>query len=275
MVGSMRANIRSPFGLLIACSLLALFPVFAAAQTTVTDSTFVDTDWTGTQFVAGGGGSSSGAQVASGGNPGSFRNVTDVLNAAAPGTSTVVLSTHIYNPFTYTPTVQGAIGLLNYAEDAACTAGCFGSGQSTGPALLQGGNLYILNSTLITGPGAAWAPHNLSGLTAASFGLVSVTSPGNGTIFDNTQHPNFSSAGAPIQVGFFRANGTSQGGGGYTLAAGIDNWSVTLFAAAAPPSASAIPVPALSIGELGALAGLVALFAMIGLRRVRGRANQE
>ena len=242
----------------------ALLPTTALAQT-VSDSTFLDTDWTGTQFLAGNGGSSTGAQVISGGNPGSYRNVIDVLNAAPVGSQTIVLSTHIYTPFTYSPSGTGAIGSLNYAEDAACTAGCFGSGQSTGPAVLQGGNLYILSSSsVITGPGAAWLPHTLNALTASDFGLVNVTPT---TLFDNTQHPNFSAGGAPIQFGFFRANGTGVNGGAYTLAAGIDNWQITLIAAA-PPVAS-VAVPALGPIELGTLAGILALFALVYLRRTR------
>jgi hypothetical protein len=240
--------------------LLAVLPSHAAAQTSASDSTFLDSDWSLTQFLAGNGGSSTAAQVLAGGNPGSFRNVTDVLNAAPLGSQTIVLSTSIYTPFTYSPSVAGAIASLNYVEDAACTAGCFGDGQSTGPALLQGGNLYILIPVVITGPSTAWSLHTLNGLTAADFGRVNVTPF---TIVDNTQHPNFSAGGAPIQFGFFRANGTSLNGPGYTLSAGIDNWQVTLLAAATPPSA----IPALGMAELAVLAGLLALLAMAFLRR--------
>ena len=264
MFHSTNALMRSHVTAAVFLILAAVLPTCALAQT-VSDGTFLDSDWTGTQFVAGNGGTSTGAQVLSGGNPGSYRNVIDALNAAPVGSQTIVLSTHIYTPFTYTPSVTGAISSLNYAEDAACTAGCFGSGQSTGPALLQGGNLYILgSSTVITGPGAAWLPHTLNALTALDFGLVSVTPT---TIVDNTQHPNFSAGGAPIQFGFFRANGTGVNGGAYTLAAGIDNWQITL--AAAPPPTASIVVPAVGPIELGVLAGILALFALVYLRRTR------
>src|SRR6185436_9991320 len=103
------------------------------------------------------------------------------------GSKSVVISTQIYNQFTYDPSVDGAIGSLDYSEDAACTAGCFGDGQSTGPALLQGGNLYILIPVVVTGPSSTWTSHALNGLTAADFGLVNVTPT---TIVDPTQHPN-------------------------------------------------------------------------------------
>jgi hypothetical protein len=264
MFGSTCASLRFLRGGVALSALLVLLPPHAMAQT-VSDSTFLDANWSGTQFVAGNGGTSTGAQVAAGGNPGSYRNVTDVLNAAPPGSQTIVLSTHIYTPFTYDPSVSGAIGSLNYAEDAACTAGCFGQGQSTGPALAQGGNLYILSSSsVITGPGLAWAPHTLNALTAADFGLVNVTPF---TLFDNTQHPNFSAGGAPIQFGFFRANGTSLNGGAYTLAAGIDNWQITL--GAAPAAAAGVGIPAVGTIELAVLAGILGLLALVFLRRAR------
>jgi hypothetical protein len=198
----------------------------AAGAVTVSDSTFADANWNLTQFAGGAGGSVSAGQLPSGDNPGAFRNLTDTLSGGGAG---IVLGTNIYTPFTYNPVVSGAIASFNYAEDAACTSGWFGQGQSTGPAILQSGNLYILStSSVITGPAAAWAPHALSGLTALDFGLVNVTAT---TIFDNAQHPDFSASGAPLQVGYFRENGTGLGLGGYTLAAGIDNWQITIVGA--------------------------------------------
>jgi hypothetical protein len=79
-------------------------------------------------------------------------------------------------------------------------------------------------------------------------------------------HPNFSASGLPIQFGFLRANGSSNGGPGYTLAAGIDNWQISIFALAAP-SAAAIP----TLGEmpLVALASLMVLVGLVYLRRTR------
>ena len=256
-------NARSAW-LLSLISVVATIAAGTAVAQSASDNTFLDANWALTQFTAGNGGSSTAAQSLAGGNPGAFRNVTDVLNAAPVGLNTIVLSTSIYTPFTYNPAVSGAIASINYSEDAACTASCFGSGQSTGPALLQGGNRYILSSsTVVTGPSATWTNHALSGLTAADFGLVNVTA--GGSIFDNTQHPNFSAGGAPIQLGFFRANGTSVSGPGYTLSAGIDNWQVTV-AAGAP---AATIVPTLSEWSIAALALAIALIGFAWTRRMR------
>lgn len=191
-----------------------------AAAITVSDSTFANTDWTLTSFSSGNGGTATAAQVLSGGNPGAYRSVTDTLNSG--GTPSVVLAASIYSPFTYNPAVSGAIASVDFSEDAACISGCFGSGQSTGPALLQGGVIYVLgSSSVITGPGSTFLNHSLSGLTALDFGAVSLT---GFTFTDNTVHPNFSAGGAPIQFGFLSSNGTGPGGIGYTLTAGVDNW---------------------------------------------------
>jgi hypothetical protein len=232
----------------------------AAAQPSVSDGTFPEADWSLTQFTAGGGGSSTAQQVLTFGNPDAYRLVINDLNAAPPGSRSVVLSANIYAPFTYDPSVSGAIASLDYSEDTACRGGCNGQEQFTGPAVLQGGKVYILStSTVLTGNGPNWATRPLNGLTAADFGLVKVTPT---TLFDNTRHPNFSARGAPIQFGFFRANGSSSAG--YELQTGIDNWRITLTVA--PPRAGA---PALDAFALAVLAGLLALLGTSGLRRTR------
>lgn len=250
-----RATLYCVFGVLIASQ-------GAAAAVAVSDSTFADADWNLTQFTSGTGGSVAAGQVLAGGNPGAFRNLTDTLTGGGVG---IVLGTNIYTPFTYNPAVSGAIASLDYTEDAACTSGCFGDGQSTGPAILQSGNLYILSSsTVVTGQSTTWTTHALSGLTALDFGLVSLS--GLATIFDDTQHPDFSASGAPIQVGYFRGNGTGIGGGGYALAAGIDNWQITI--AGAVPIAE-VPVPALGNLAIALLALAIGLLGLSFARRTR------
>ena len=242
MTGRARCNTAESVRLLSILALPVAIASPALAQT-VSDDTLLDANWALTQAWAGLGGSSTAAQVATGGNPGSYRLVTDVVNAAPPGSQTLVLSTNIYTPFTYNPAVSGSIASLSYSEDAECTHGCFGQGQATGPAVQQGGKLYILNTQLFTGPGAAWTNHSLSGLTSDDFSIVSVTPT---SIFDNAQHPNFSANGAPIQFGFFRANGTRVNAGVYTLSAGIDNWKITI----APGPSAATTARSLSNGRL-------------------------
>ncbi len=239
-----------------------------ALAVTVSDSTFADVDWTLAVFSSGSGGNVTGAQVASGGNPGSYRSVTDTLTGG--GVVSVVVGVNIYQPFTYSPSTSGAINSLDWSEDAACTTTCFGSGVSAGPALLQGGNYYILcSSSVITGTSPAFANHSLSGLTAADFGL---TSPGPSTGCDPSVHPNFSASGAPLKFGFLTANGTGPGGGGYSSTEGVDNWQITLQATALPPPvpvATSQPVPALDRFGMALLMLAIALLGFVYLRRSR------
>jgi hypothetical protein len=250
-------------------SLAFMASMSAMAQTaTVSDSTFLDANWTLTAFSAGNVGSVAAAQSGAIGNPAPSRVVSDTVAAAPSGsTESVIMGVSIYTPFTYNPAVSGAIGTINYSEDAACTSGCFGAGQSTGPALLQGGNYYVYIPSIVTGPGLSFAPHAASGLTANDFGLVAVTT--GGQLANPAVHPNFSSSGLPIQFGFLRANGSSNGGAGYTLAAAIDNWQISIFAAAAPPPSPGAAIPTLGELQLIVLASLMALLGFAYLRRTR------
>ena len=75
-------------------------------------------------------------------------------------------------------------------------------------------------------------------------------------------------ARSTIQFGFFRANGTSLGGGGYTLAAGIDNWQITI-GAAPPPPVVATSVPTLSAWALAVLAMVITLIGFTCTQRRR------
>jgi hypothetical protein len=225
-----------------------------AQSASISDSTFADANWTLSVFPAGNGGSVTANQTTIGGNP--LRSVSDTVNT----TLSTILGVHIYTPFTYQPAVSGAIASLNYSESAICLAGCFGQGQSTGPAVLQGGVLYGYNGFLITGPGTSFQTLSLSALTATDFSRVAVTTT---TLFDDTQHPNFSAGGAPIQFGFFRANGSGPSTG-YTLVGGIDDWQIAVVTGV---SAAPAIIPTLDPTAMAALALILAISAALLLRR--------
>jgi hypothetical protein len=245
----MRTSRRARFVVLVPS---ILFVSLIAAGQTVTDTTFANSDWTLTVFPAGTGGAASATQGSNGGN--FFRTITDTVNLGP----SLILDTHIYTPFTYNPAVSGPIANINYSEDAFCVSGCFGQGQSTGPALIQGGNLYVFNGFLITGPLTTTQTLTASGLTAASFAKVAVTPT---SYFDNTQHPDFSTAGAPIQFGFLRANSAGVGVA-YTLTAAIDNWRITIT-----PAAATAVVPTLNPFAMGGLILMLAVAGVLFLRR--------
>jgi hypothetical protein len=249
---NMKSSMATRAGVLILASLTGV-PLVALAQANVSDTTFANADWTLTIFPGGNGGTVTASQSTVG--PNFIRSVSDTVNSF----QSIILGTHIYGPFTYNPGTSGAIASLSYSENAICLSGCFGNGQSTGPAILQGGNLYVYTGVFfITGPSTSFHPLSLSGLTAADFARVLVTGT---TYFDNTQHPDFSGAGGPIQVGFFRANGALVSGG-YTLVAGIDDWQVTIN-----PVGITAGVPTLSPFAMGGLALLLAVAGILFLRR--------
>lgn len=232
-----------------------------AATTVVSDSTFADADWTLTLATAGNGGTVVANQISQSGN--FLRSIVNSVNNGSPGVFSAVWSSNIYTPFSYNPAVSGAISTISYSENAICLSGCFGDGQGTGVVILQSGNFYFSNVLLVTGPSGTFHPLSLTGLTAASFVLVS---PSQAGCCDLSQHPDFSATGAPIQVGFYRDNGTTVGGGGYVLTAGIDDWQVTINSAAV---ASTRPIPTLGGWALLALAGM--LIVVAGIQRQRTR----
>ncbi|MEO8431178.1 MAG: hypothetical protein ABI592_06675 [Acidobacteriota bacterium] len=229
-------------------SFLAL-PLGALAVT-VSDTTFADANWTLTVFPAGTGGAVVAGQSTVGLD--FIRSVSDTVNLGP----SLILGTHIYTPFTYNPASSGPITTISYSENAICLSGCFGQGQSTGIALLQGGNLYVSTVFLITGPSTSFHPVAASGLTAADFARVAVTAT---SFFDNTLHPDFSASGAPIQFGFYRAN-SAGAGVNYTLVAGIDDFSLAI-------NPAPTTVPTLNPFAMGGLVLLLAVAGVLFLRR--------
>jgi hypothetical protein len=232
----------------------------AAATTTFSDSTLSDANWSFSLFPGGNGGTASEVRVTWGGTY--VRSIANTVNGASAGTTSTIFSVSIYTPSTYDPASSDPITTIDYAEYAICFFNCFGQGQSTGPAIAQGGKVYISTVFLITGPETSFHPLSLSGLTASNFSLLD---PGaTGACCDMTQHPDFSATAAPIQFGFYRANGTGVGGGGYALTAGLADWVVTVHSAAAP----AAPVPALS-GTMLALSAALIVLGLLLMRRRR------
>jgi hypothetical protein len=108
---------------------------------------------------------------------------------------------------------------INYSEDSILQAGG-GNGQYGAPAIRQNGKLY----TLVPGggafptPDASWTSHSLSGLTQNDFR----------TLASASEHPDFSSSGARMEVGFMRMQSLPSSGTGGTWKGGVDNWRLTL-----------------------------------------------
>lgn len=201
-----------------------------AATITISDAAFADANWSLTQSTFGGGGTVTAGQITQSANL-----LRSIQHAFPAGPFTQLLGVHIFNAATFDPAVSGPILSIGYSENAICLSGCFGDGQATGLALVQNGMFYLTDSFLLTGASTAFHPLSDPGLSAADLALVSLSAT---TFFDDTQHPDFSASGAPIQFGFLRAN-TFTGGGAVNLTAGIDNWQVVITT----PDGTAIPAP--------------------------------
>lgn len=198
---------------------------------TFSDSIFNDSDWELVPWMSGNGGTTAAKQEVSGGNPGTFRSIVNHVNTAAVDNSNI-FGFNFRRGASYNPSKQGAIASINYSEDSILIEG-FGEGQATGPALKQNGKLFFTappNSLII--PNNIWATQEKLNLQAEDFRTPE--SP--------DEHPDFSIYGSIIEFGFFRANTATLNG--YAIAAGIDNWYISII-----PTIQARPYDAVKGGE--------------------------
>jgi len=211
---------KRPVSIFAVLCLAALLPVDSIASTVIfQDATFTNASWTVTTEGLNLGGTGSGVQSASGGNPGSYRRATNTTNSAlGQSFSNTVWVFHKLAGAVYTPSTDGPIVSIDYTEASMRITGGV---QACGLAIKQGGVVYygpgFLNPTTFN----VWATTTQTALTAASFDAAA---PG-------VQNPNFSGSGGAIEFGFSRANSTSVGGAGSTTVGGIDNYKVTITGA--------------------------------------------
>jgi hypothetical protein len=179
------------------------------------DGTFRDADWELATFGRGTGGTASGAQISTDGNPGEFRQNTHVLNAAPSNNASNVFSFHRRVGATYDPGAQGPISSYEQSEDARILSG---PDQDSRPALRQDGRVYICRCAgVISSSFAGWLHLNFRRLTSADFFDLN----------DASRQPDFSANGSAIDFGYVREGRTSHTGTtSETRVAGIDNWRV-------------------------------------------------
>lgn len=247
---------------LVAALLVSLVCANAAcADMAFFDGTFSNADWQVSSIFQGyNGGSVSGAQAGSGGNPGTYRIVNTTVNGIGSHPYANVLGFQQRLGATYDPTVQGAISTVDFSIDFL-NINTFGNGQQYEIALLQNGLLYGLLPH-ITQTVTGWQHDSSNGLTANDFYQI-VNAPPL-FYFDGAHHPDFSATGSPISLGFQTWTATTDVP--FTLTVGYDNWGVTVHS---------IPEPGMFL--LAALGGL-ALLAKTPpvVSRVGGpRAGQE
>ena len=234
---------------LVAAAALTLF-VNAAAQAALVfaDDTFNDADWTEAVVVqTGNGGSVSGDQDGTNGNPLPSRRVVSTVNAAPSATTTSSVGAfHQRLGFTYDPQSQGAVPWIEMTLDARQFDPPFSSsaGQRVNAAIIQDGTVYVSSDGFLV-PELSWTTKQIGPQGQDDFAAAG----GGG-------QPDFSASGAPFGIGFFTTNSTSAGSSGFTTTVNYDNWTF-----------SVVPEPSSAV-FLGAAA-----LAFFAIRRLHFQAN--
>nr|MDP9121649.1 hypothetical protein [Acidobacteriota bacterium] len=194
----------------------------AGAQTaplTFTDGTFNDGDWTAKKIAdttAGQGATFSASQDKVNGAPAPSRLTVHSYNLG------LIRVAHLKSGSTYTPAAGGAIGSLSYSYDLRYYGpepGILGVAYAL--LLRQNGTYYIGPQDAIRND--AWERSARQNLTAADFQRVADDGPGQGPA-----HPDFSCAGATIELGYQTANSNPNAGSQDKTTSGLDNWSVSV-----------------------------------------------
>lgn len=199
----------------------------AKAAVVISDQTFNDVDWSTTvTLTIGSGPTHTEQQVATGGNPGSYREYTHDFS----GGSGTIFVFHGYTGQTYTPSIQGAILSLDYSEDSISPDNHLIGART---ALLQDGVVYsYAGSSGMDFDSDSWITQAIPGIVASNY-------------IEGT--PDFTSAGSEITFGFLRGNST---GTNNAFTAGIDNWSYTINNVPEPSSALLLGFAALGFASL-------------------------
>lgn len=187
-------------------------------QSTVTffDGTFENSNWVlTTAFDSTPPGSSNGSasQVATGGNPESYRSTTLVF-----GTGIFAVS-HMNALAVFNPASQGAITSVDYSYDFIKLVPTGFGAINYMLAVMQNGTLYVHPGEA---PGnESWTTYRHAGLVTSDFSSIAP----NG-FFGGTQHPDFSSTAPALQFGYVTLNSSPEPTASST--SGIDNWTVQL-----------------------------------------------
>lgn len=155
-------------------------------------------------------------QVTSGGNPGDYRRMTVQIPAGA-GTARVF---HLLQTAVYDPPSQGAINVIDYAEDCLDFSGDLVSTESS-MAIEQGGRRFVSNTDRSCSKSGWSAAPGRASLHAQDFRQFDGPACPVGA-----SCPDFSTSGPPMRFGYWRITFAAPGDAG---AHGIDNWKVTVW----------------------------------------------
>lgn len=204
---------------------LGRLAVSATPPVVFADGEFAPADWTVLADPNAPAGSHSEQHVDAGGNPGSFRKMTFTIGPQSGAARALYASL----PSVYSPQVDGAVYVIDYAEDGIALQANVSTYTESAMVLEQGGRRYVANlrstpienfrPTYLTTQWSAVASQ--SSLQARDFNLVS--GPGCGA---GEACPDFSAAGLQMRFGYWRISFGIQGD---SIAHGIDNWKVSVW----------------------------------------------
>lgn len=220
---------------LIGLAFLASASIQAATVTLADDFESLNpaANWTtGTVFNDNGGTHSTNYLLTTG-NPNQWAQTTHSL----PNNGSQYEAGYLFNT-TYTPSSAGAIQFVQFRVDTI---------RETSPGTLYIRPLILQNGIFYQGGslglGTSWATENTGFLTSANFAQA----------FNPTVHPDFSSGGAVLQLGYL-VGSNNYGGTTKNPIAGVDNFSATLTTATPEPGTlSMLSIALVIAGSIGRL----------------------
>lgn len=186
------------------------------------DGDFLPADWTASAIVspASGGPTYDIVRVAGGGNPDAFVSVE--YSMPPQGTSSVRVL-HVSLLAVWDPAAQGPIYTIDFTED--CRGGTGVNQAYTAPMIRQAGRTYIASTQERECASSTWASAAVRpSLVASNFFRIDGPTCGAGE-----SCPDFSAAGAPIQLGLVSGARVGSGNPAGNAAHGFDNWRATLW----------------------------------------------
>lgn len=154
-----------------------------------------------------------------------YRDVLDALGPPVSG-NTQAYGFHIYQNHSYDPSAGAIVSLtFSIGYNRGASNGPSGTDQAYGPAILQNGMYYFINTGSPASSAHVW--YQSPSVTLFENQFQQMTSSG---VANPNSHPSFTAPG-PMQFGFYTAN---SGGSAYSVEEGYDNWTVTLETKPAP-----------------------------------------
>lgn len=236
--------IRTLF-LVAACLVIGL-P--GASADIVADTVFNNSDWTLTVVGKNNGGSVSGNQITTGGNPTAARQVSHGVSAGTTASPSSVFGLHVFNSAVNPATTN--LGQIGFSIDYDFVFNPFATGNVGAGALVQqNGRFYGANFLGFGDPANGGYDTITAYLQESDFLEIDLSN--TNPLFINGSNPDFSSGGTTINFGFITGNSNSPANPvAYDATYNFDNFKI---------SAKAVPEPgALSLILLGMVCSLAA-----------------